>query len=185
MTRRPRPRPSAAPHQLPRLVLALVLACGAVALAASAWLRPIDGDEGYYAAAAGLTAAGARPYADYFYPQAPLLPWVYAPVVAAAGPSLRALRWLSAALALATVLVWAWHLVRTRGAGSWLAPACVAVLVCSPGVVSWAVTVKTYALTNLLASLALVALARGLEPGAGRRWLAGAGLALGLAASTR
>lgn len=184
MARR-RSRPAAAPERSLRPALLLLLVVAGAALALSAWLRPIDGDEGYYAAAAQLTADGARPYADYFYPQAPLLPYVYAPVVAVAGPSLRALRWLSVVLACGTVLVWASYLVRTRRGGSWTKVAALALLACSPDVISWAVTVKTYALTGLLSSLGLVALARGLETGAGRRWLVGAGAALGLAASAR
>ncbi len=187
MARRPRPTSPPRPAAGRAVIVAraaLVLAA-AVVLAAAAWWRPIDGDEGYYAAAAGLTAAGQQPYADYFYPQAPLLPYVYAPVVAAAGPSLRALRWLSVLLSWATVLVWAWHLARRERERPWLQLAALALLVCAPGVVSWTVTVKTYALTGLLTSLALVLALRGLEPDARPWWLLGAGLAAGLAGSAR
>jgi 4-amino-4-deoxy-L-arabinose transferase-like glycosyltransferase len=184
-------RPAAsgnAPVPTPRIVhfarLAL-LALAAVILAASAWWRPIDGDEGYYAAAAGLTAGGAAPYADYFYPQAPALPWLYAAVVKLGGPDLRLLRAFSALLAFGAVLVWARHLARSCRREPWLGVAALALLVAAPGVVSWSVTVKTYAATGLLVSIALLALRRGVEPGARAGWLPAAGAVLGLAGSVR
>jgi len=162
-----------------------LVAAAVVVLAACAWWRPIDGDEGYYAAAAGLTAGGAAPYADYFYPQAPLLPWLYAPVVKLAGPDLRALRWFCTLLAAATVFLWAGELARRQRRNPWLGVAALCLLVCAPGVVSWSVTVKTYAATGLLATLALLALRRGVAPDGRALWLAAAGAALGLAGSTR
>ncbi|HPF70436.1 MAG TPA: hypothetical protein PLQ13_07185 [Candidatus Krumholzibacteria bacterium] len=162
-----------------------MLAIGAVLLLATALLRPIDGDEGYYAAAAGLTAGGAAPYADYFYPQAPLLPYLYAPLVKVAGPDLRALRLQSAVLAVLTLVLWGALLAHVWRGRPWLQVAGLALLVAAPGVVSWAVTVKTYALTGLLSLAALAALARGVEHDARPGWLAAAGLAAGLAGSVR
>lgn len=163
-------------------VLLLVVAMLALA---TAWWRPIDGDEGYYAAAAGLVAEGRTPYTDFFYPQAPLLPPLYAPVVKLAGPSLRALRLLSAALLLATAVLWWRHLAARYRNAAWPVALGVAYVTLQPHVLSWSVTVKTYALTGLLVSAAWVALYAGL---AGRRRalaLCGVGLALGLAGSVR
>ena len=146
-----------------RAAFRLLLAACAAALAASAWLRPIDGDEGYYAAAAGEVAAGRLPYRDFFYPQGPLLPPVYAAVVTAAGHSLRALRWLSAACTLGAVLLWWRWLAGRRRLPAGAAWTTLALLALNPHLVSWGVTVKTYALTGLLATAALLALWRGLS----------------------
>jgi len=179
------PQTAAASRRQLFLLLMAVLILGAALLASAAWWRPIDGDEGYYAAAARLTAEGNTPYTDYFYPQAPLLPYVYAPVVEVFGPSLRALRWLSASLALMSLGVWAWHLACRDKERPWLAAASLALVALNPDVISWGVTVKTYGLTGLLAAVALVTLRRGLEPGARPFWLLAAGLALGLAGSVR
>lgn len=67
---------------------------------------PIDVDEGFYALAAELVAKGKTPYADFFYPQAPLHPYVLAPVIAVLGPKLVVLRVFGALLAAcATALV--------------------------------------------------------------------------------
>jgi hypothetical protein len=38
--------------------------------------RLIDGDEGFYLLAARLVLQHKTPYLDFFYPQAPLLPYV-------------------------------------------------------------------------------------------------------------
>ncbi len=174
--------PSARTSGLVGPVLLLVVAAAALA---AAWWRPIDGDEGYYAAAARLVAEGQAPYTDFFYPQAPLLPPFYAPVVKVAGPSLRALRFLSAALLLATAALWWRHLARRYRNAAWPVVLGTAYVALQPHVLSWSVTVKTYALTGLLVTVAWVALAAGL---AGRRRvlaLCGVGLALGLAGSVR
>jgi hypothetical protein len=65
--------------------LALLTALGAaVALIAIGQRTPADVDEGFYAIAAELVARGRLPYRDYFYPQAPYLPFLLAPVAAVA-----------------------------------------------------------------------------------------------------
>jgi hypothetical protein len=184
---RTRTGPAAPRRALPALAGVLVLLAAAAALVAAAWLRPIDGDEGYYAAAAQLVAGGARPYADFFYPQAPVMPYVYAPVEALAGPDLRALRLLSAAFVLGALAAWGTTL---EGGLRHPAPAAAAALAAaafSPDLVSWGVTVKTYALTGLGATLALVLLHRALVApgGRGRLLLAAAGLMAGLAGGVR
>ncbi|TAK23181.1 MAG: hypothetical protein EPO40_27115 [Myxococcaceae bacterium] len=65
--------------------LALLTAVGAAAaLIAVGQRTPADVDEGFYAIAAELVAHGRLPYRDYFYPQAPYLPFLLAPVAALA-----------------------------------------------------------------------------------------------------
>lgn len=44
------------------------------------FFRFIDADEGLYLNSAYLVKEGQTPYFDFFYPQAPLLPYVYAPI---------------------------------------------------------------------------------------------------------
>ena len=42
-----------------------------------AWHRVIDGDEGFYLLASRLVLMNKRLYIDFFYTQAPLLPYAY------------------------------------------------------------------------------------------------------------
>jgi len=44
------------------------------------FFRFVDADEGLYLNSAYLVKQGQTPYFDFFYPQAPLLPYVYAPI---------------------------------------------------------------------------------------------------------
>ena len=60
---------------------------------------PVDVDEGYYALAAELVAHGRVPYRDFFYPQAPLHPYVLAPFIAVFGARFMLLRIVSATFA--------------------------------------------------------------------------------------
>lgn len=65
--------------------VALLVALGAaVALVVVGQRTPADVDEGFYAVAAELVARGRLPYRDYFYPQAPYLPFLLAPLAAVA-----------------------------------------------------------------------------------------------------
>jgi hypothetical protein len=66
-----------------RLALLAALASG-VALALVGQQTPADVDEGFYAIAAELVSHGRVPYRDFFYPQAPYLPYLLAPLAAAA-----------------------------------------------------------------------------------------------------
>ena len=173
--------------------------------------RPIDGDEGYYASAAGLVAAGGHPYRDFFYPQGPILPYIYAPVVTMAGHSLRALRVLSALMGALAMVPWLLYLRREYGqdgvghgsaelGGATLAASALLLLLLDPHLLIWNTTVKTYAFCNLALSWGLWFLYRGLVAGnegekrhaddqkrlAGQvAWFAAAGLAIGLCAGAR
>ena len=152
-----------------------------------AWQRPIDGDEGYYGLAARLVAEGRTPYADFFYPQAPLLPYVYAPAAALVGaPQLPDLRLPSVLFSVLTVGLAAVLLHRLRGASGAAAAVGLLLLALSPEFLTWNTTIKTYAWVNLMVMAGLVAWQRG-ATGENRRlvWLAGGGVCLGLAVSAR
>ena len=175
----PRPRPT---HLLLLVVVLHLLVAGWYA-----WQRPIDGDEGYYGLAARLVSEGDTPYADFFYPQAPLLPYLYAPAAAAVGapqlPDLRALSVMLSALTLGLVALW---LHRQHGLASGPALVALLLLALSPELLLWNTTVKTYAWVNFAVIAGMVAFERS-GNGNSRRtiWLAAGGICLGLAVSTR
>ncbi|MEZ4386241.1 MAG: hypothetical protein R3D98_01435 [Candidatus Krumholzibacteriia bacterium] len=163
----------------PRLVPTLV-AVVLLHLVVAGWFalhRPIDGDEGYYGLAASLVSEGRQPYADFFYPQAPLLPYVYAPFARLVGaPQLPGLRLWSVALGgLALALLAAWA-VRAHGGRPWIGVAALLLAALSPELLTWLVTVKTYALTAVAAAAAVSACVRVGGPGR-RAWLWGAPVA--------
>src|SRR5436190_16981878 len=92
-----------------RLATALVLSVSVIyfaGLAHYAQRRPVDGDEGYYATAARLVWEGNVPYRDFFYQQAPLLPYLYSWIWGIHPQSLVAMRTFSAACGALAVLLW-------------------------------------------------------------------------------
>lgn len=147
-------------------------------------LRPLDGDEGYYAAAARLVAMGRLPYLDFFYPQTPLLPFILAPFTWLCGASL----WLLRAAPVVAVALAAWCLAlygrasRRRLGIPALTP--VLMLALDPHFLSWNVTLKTYGAANLGVLATLVALDRGVR-GRGSRWLAVGGALAALTVGVR
>ena len=170
-------------HQLVTLVA--VLACVYfTALVYYAAVRPIDADEGFYATAARLVWEGKTPYRDFFYQQAPLLPYVYSWVWGMQPRSLLAMRSLSAIFGAAAVMLWGIWLVKAKPFSSKVALATFLTILLNPYWISWNVAVKTYAFSNLLMTVALIALCTGLKS-ARTRWFCAAGLALGLCASAR
>ena len=169
------------------LLLLLVVVLHLLVAGWFAWQRPIDGDEGYYGLAARLVSEGETPYADFFYPQAPLLPYLYAPAAAAIGapqlPDLRALSVLLSALTLGLVALW---LHRQHGLASGPALVALLLLAFSPELLLWNTTVKTYAWVNFAVIAGLVAFERSISGDTRRKiWLAVGGICLGLAVSTR
>ncbi|HOX24579.1 MAG TPA: hypothetical protein PLL30_02320 [Candidatus Krumholzibacteria bacterium] len=176
---------------MPRRRLSLLLLCGVcLHLGAIGWFaanRPIDGDEGYYGLAARLVAEGKRPYADFFYPQAPLLPYLYAPAAAVVGaPQLPDLRYVSVALSGLCLGVAAWWLRRTHAEHPGAALAALLLLGLSPELILWHSTVKTFAWTGLATLGGLVALDCALTRPARRGpWLLAGGLLFGLAVASR
>lgn len=147
-------------------------------------VRPIDGDEGFYAAAAGLVSEGAAPYRDFFYPQAPVAPYLYAGLVKVAGHHLQHLRVGSSLLAVLAVVPWVLYLRRQGPPVTAVALAGAMLILADPHLLSWNVTVKTFAAGNAFMSWCLFLLWRGLS-GKSPLTLAGAGLLAGLAVATR
>ena len=146
--------------------------------------RTIDGDEGYYATAARLVSEGQTPYLDFFYPQMPLLPYVYAPVYKLVGSSLMNMRLMSVGAGVLSLVLWGLMLQRRRPEHSGIILAGLALVAMNPYFLSWNVTVKTYALTNLAVFATIWALDRGLHS---RRlwWFLAAGRAAGLCVGVR
>jgi hypothetical protein len=153
----------------------------AVVLVPAAVLRFLDGDEGDYAAAAGLVVDGRLPYHDFLYTQTPVLPYVYGVWGLLTGETWLGLRALSVVFALGVAALLYDHLRRRLG-GGW-AVLGIVLLSSSTLFFTWYPTVKTYALSTLLLFAAYVLL-----EGEGRlawRAAAGAGALAGLSAQTR
>lgn len=146
--------------------------------------RPLDNDEGFYASAARLVAEGHAPYRDFFYPQAPLLPYVYGGVHALPPCSLWRLRQLSVFFGAATVFAWCFFLGREFRGRLRVAFAGLTALLLNPYFISWNVLVKWHALTNLLISVTLVLLYFAFQSGS-RLLYSLAGAASGLVWSVR
>jgi len=158
----------------PGTVFAILVIAYAGALIAFASQRPIDADEGFYAAAARLASEGGVVYRDFFFPQTPALPHLYAPAFLSSS-SLYGLRIFSALLGAAGLAVAGVLLVRRHRARPevWI-PALV-LLAMDPYLASWSVTVKTHATTNLLLLLLLLLLDRAVDT---ERWPLHGGIGL-------
>lgn len=146
--------------------------------------RPIDGDEGYYTSAARLVGEGKTPYRDFSYPQGAALPYIYSWVWRIHPQSIVALRFLSAACGALSVWLWGMFLVSLKNLSPKVALTTFALIVLNPYWVSWNVVVKTFAVANLLITIALICLyfaVRSRRPA----WFFLAGIALGLCASSR
>jgi hypothetical protein len=146
--------------------------------------RPVDGDEGFYTTAARLVWEGKTPYKDFFFQQAPLLPYLYSWIWAVHPRSLVAMRMFSAACGGLEVLLLGFGLVFARRLPAKVALAAFATVLLNPYSVSWNVVVKTFAVANLLMTLATICLYIALRS---RRlqWFFAAGLALGFCVSAR
>ena len=145
--------------------------------------RFIDGDEGFYLLASQLVTQHKTPYLDFFYTQAPLLPYVYAWWF-----KLTGLSWISArtfaALQTAVVggLIYEHVCHATR---KWQAGAAAVVLFASSSLVfAWLPIVKTFPLATPFFFLAYMILARLAQSSAGW-WLAIAGFFFALSVDTR
>jgi hypothetical protein len=170
-----------------KLLLISVTVCSFVYLAdllAYTRTRPVDGDEGYYTTAARLVWEGKTPYKDFFYQQAPLLPYLYSWIYGVRPHSLVAMRQLSALCGGLTVCLWGLFLFWKNRFPTELALVTFAFVVLNPYWVSWHVVVKTYAIADLLISTALICLYMALHSER-IRWYFVAGCALGLCASVR
>jgi hypothetical protein len=90
------------------IVLLVLLACQIIFLCGFVFLRQIDYDEGAYLSAAYLVREGKLPYLDFFYPQMPYLPYLYALVSPYGFSSLYYGRIISSALGifLSVLIFW-------------------------------------------------------------------------------
>jgi hypothetical protein len=156
-----------------------VLAALAAVLIPAAQLRFIDGDEGFYLMAARLVSDGKRLYADFFFPQMPLVPEVWGGWFALFGPGWRAGRLLAALCAVGSGLLLATEVRRRTESWFWGAVA-VALFLASGFVLGWFTLVKTYSLASLLLIGGVVVVQR-----PGLRAAALGGLLLALASGTR
>ncbi|MFT5232244.1 MAG: hypothetical protein ACI9UK_000919 [Candidatus Krumholzibacteriia bacterium] len=170
-------------RRLSLAILLVVIAC-AIGLGGLSQVRPVDGDEGYYATAARLIAEGKTPYKDFFYPQMPYFPYIYAPVYKMVGASIANMRWLSVALSVLGLAFWGSFLRSRFGDRPFVALAGLLIVALDPNLMSWNVTVKTYAFTNMAVFATIWALDRGLRT---QRilWFGLAGVVAGLAVSVR
>ncbi len=165
-------------------VFVLLVIAYAALVVAHTRVRVIDGDEGYYASAARLVGEGGIPYMDFFYPQAPILPFVYGAWTKLDSYSLAWLRILSALLTTGSVGLWAWFLFKEYDIYPWVSLTAFLVFLFNPFLLSWGVVVKTFALGNFLATVTLICIWKaGLTRNA--VWLLAAGISCGLLVSTR
>ncbi len=169
---------------LPLMVVALLSLVYLVWLVHYAQVRPIDGDEGFYTTAARLVWEGKIPYRDFFYPQAPLLPYLYSWIWGIFPRSLLAMRFLSTACGSAAVFLWGMYLLSIKRLPTAAALVAFAVVIFNPYWASWHVVVKTFAVANLLMSIGTICLYAALRSDRAR-WHFVSGLALGACASAR
>jgi len=144
-----------------------------------ALLRVLDQDEGYYAIAAKAVAHGKTPYVDFWFPQAPLMPYVYGGWERIFHESWYVLRGLSVLLTVVLGCVIYRHVARRWGSRR-LALIAVVLFAATPLGFQWFPIVKTYALTTLLLFSAYV----WAESHSARAWFV-SGLFLGLAIDVR
>jgi 4-amino-4-deoxy-L-arabinose transferase-like glycosyltransferase len=145
--------------------------------------RFIDGDEGFYLLASRLVMQHKAPYLDFFYTQAPLLPYAYAAWFRLAGISWFAAR---AFCALQTAVLGGLlyeHVCRETG--KWIAGVAAVVLFASSSFIfAWFPIVKTFPLATLFLFLAYVIFVRQSQSAPGW-WIAAAGVLFGLSVDTR
>lgn len=119
--------------------------------------RPLDRDEGFYLYGAWKVFQGAVPYRDFFYPQAPYLPYLYAPVVGLFRDGILAGRVLSAVFNIG--LAWlcgVW--VHKRTGNQQLGVIATGLLLFGNLVLYWHSAVKTYAASDFIFFLGFVLL---------------------------
>jgi hypothetical protein len=145
--------------------------------------RLIDADEGFYALASRLVTEHKLPYEDFFYQQAPLLPYVYGYWLKATGFSWFSARLLSGVFtAIVGGLI---YYVVARETGKWTA-ATISVLLFAANifVFAWFPLVKTFAMATAFLFMAYVLVSR--LPAKTSAWcIAVSGSLFGLTADTR
>jgi hypothetical protein len=151
---------------------------GAFTVPAAA-LRVLDEDEGLYSIAGKLVAHGKTPYIDFWFLQAPGMPYAYGAWQRIFPESWYALRGFS--VLLTVVLGWmVYRYVWRRWSSRGLATVAVVLFATTPLGFQWFPTVKTYALSTVLLFAAYV----WAESSSTKAWFI-AGFFLGLAIDVR
>jgi hypothetical protein len=121
--------------------------------------RFVDGDEGYYLLASRLVLMHKTPYLDFFYQQAPLLPYVYAAWMKIAGVTWVSAKLFSAVLtALLGTLLGEQIYHQTK---NWISSAAALVLFAfSTRIFAWLPIAKTFSLAGLFLFAAYVVVSR-------------------------
>ncbi len=161
----------------------LLIGAQSVFLLIYAFYRPVDGDEGFYASAVKMVSSGHTVYKDFFYPQMPVLPYIYVlPYIV--DPSLISLRIFSVFFGIVMMLLWFLYLRKEYDHKPEVI--FITILLCSLSFYynSWSVVFKSYALSNLLISMTLLSLYR-FENNRNKYMLLISGLSLGILSSIR
>ncbi|MDC0358909.1 glycosyltransferase family 39 protein, partial [Oligoflexia bacterium] len=159
-----------------------IIACQALFFIPIAFQRLIARDEGFYVLASKLVMEGKMLYAGFFYPQMPLLPYVYGSWMEVLGYSWIAARLLSASFSIILGTLLFKYCQKCFGMVFGLVAV---VLFCSSSLVyPWYTTVQTYSLSSLLLFVAFF-FATSISPVRRKTTLLLAGVAFGLAVDTR
>lgn len=160
----------------------IVFLAGTLFFAYLGTFRSLASDEGFYAIAARQVLRGYSPYLDFFYPQAPLLPYLYAAWFKLTGSNWQAARAFSALCSgLGTAL---FFMILASVASNRRAAVGVAMLLGSALVIAWFSTVKIFASSFLFLSAALYTADLGSKRNSKSLWLL-SGLLLGFACGIR
>ena len=145
--------------------------------------RFVDGDEGFYLLASRLVLMHKKPYLDFFYTQAPLLPYVYALWMRFAGVTWISAKLFSALLtALLGTLLYEHVCEQTR---NWVAGLAAGVMFASSTLIfAWFPVVKTFSLAELFLFAAYVVVSR-ISPTSPRWLIAASGISFGLSVDAR
>jgi hypothetical protein len=125
------------------------------------WLageRLIAQDEGFYTYSAQLILEGQHPYLDYFYPQMPFLPYLYALAGALGGTDWDTYRVLSA-ICFSGILLLVYQMA-SREWNRWVGVSGVILLATCHLSFAWFSTVQTYALSTVLLFSGVLLLSR-------------------------
>jgi hypothetical protein len=145
--------------------------------------RLIDADEGFYLLASRLILQHKTPYLDFFYTQAPLLPYVYGAWIKLFGTSWVAGRILAAMLTTTLGALLYVHVCLETG--SWIAGVASTIVFASSSLVfAWLPIVKVFSLALVFLFASYVILA-GMSSDTPQWLIALAGVLAGLSADTR
>ncbi|MCK4657027.1 MAG: glycosyltransferase family 39 protein, partial [candidate division Zixibacteria bacterium] len=166
-----------------KLMIVMLLATHVALLILFVHNRFIDGDEGFYLAAAWEVASGETPYLDYCYPQMPLLPYIYSTISDYGFDTLYYARYMSILAAVLTSCLMI--LMLRRQNGSDVSKVVSFMLYALSGLIlAWHPTAKTYPWTNFLLLTGLFSIFR-FARSQGYAWALLSGIAFGLAANIR